>query len=165
MGNPAFSGVPNDGQLAPPATLGPPTNIVSGMPDMMAAQTVILPGNEFGPDLTAKPLEFLPITDFSEIFRFNVTPNWVKGRWKRISTNPGEDGLQGMRVALVTGVNSWDLHGSLTYYFDNSKKCQRITFRGWTGDPSRFLNMLTQRFDFEAQETHLAGFYLADNFW
>ena len=70
-----------------------------------------------------------------------------------------------MRVALVTGVNSWDLHGALTYYFDTSKKCQRITFRGWTGDPTRFLNLLTQRFDFEAQETQLAGFYLAKNFW
>ena len=148
-----------------PDQFGSLINAPAGTPDLRSAQTLIFPGNEFGPDLNAQPLEFLPITDFGEIFRFDISPDWVKSRWKRISTNPGDDDLQGLRVALVTGVNSWDLHGSLTYFFDASKQCQRITFRGWTGDPHRLLTLLSQRFGFEAQKTQLAGFYLARKFW
>ena len=159
IGSPVSAGTQGHPQIGPPTNIGPLT------PEMMSAQTFIFPGNEFGPNLSAQPLEFLPVPDFGEIFRFDVSPNWVKSRWKRISTNPGEGGLHGLRVALVTGVNSWDLHGSLTYYFDVRHQCQRITFRGWIGDPSRLLNLLTQRFEFKAQQTHLAGFYLAQNFW
>lgn len=156
-GSPVYAGPQGQPLIGPPSNIGPP--------DMMSAQSLAFPGYEFGPDLNAQPLEFLPVTDFGEIFRFDVSPNWVKSRWKRISTNPGEDELHGLRVALVTGVNTWDLHGSLTYYFDVRQTCQRITFRGWTGDPSRFLTLLTQRFEFKAQQSHLAGFYLAKNFW
>lgn len=141
--------------------IGPPTTIAPMTPDLMSAQTFIFPGNELGPDLNAQPMQFLPITDFREIFRFDVNPAWVKSRWKRISTNPGEDGLHGLRVALVTGTNSWDLHGSLTYYFDGKQQAQRITFRGWTGDATRLVTLLEQRYGFKSQETLLAGFYLA----
>jgi len=151
-----------------PATMGIPVGYVqpnlAGMtPDYGAAETIILPGNEFGPDMNAAPLEFMPVTNFEEIFRFDVTPTWVKSRWKRVSTSPDDFGLHGLRVALVTGTNSWDLHGSLTYYFDNTQRAQRITFRGWAGDANKLTNLLTQRFGFRAQPTHWAGFYLAES--
>lgn len=130
-------------------------------PDYGAAQTLIYPGNAEGPDLTAAPMEFMPVTNFEEIFRFDVSPSWIKSRWKRVSTSPGGYGLHGLRVALVTGTNSWDLHGSLTYYFDGNHQPQRITLRGWTGDSTKLTNLLTQRFGFEKQPSHWAGFYLA----
>ena len=131
------------------------------LPDMAAAQTLVYPGNEFGPDLTAQPLTYLPVTNFQEIFRFDITQNWVTTRWSRVSTVAGEPGLHGLRVALVTGTNSWDLHGSLTYYFDQRQRVQRIAFRGWTGDASRLLQLLTGQYQFQAQSTNLAGFYQA----
>lgn len=130
-------------------------------PDYGAAQTFVLPGNAHGPNLNAKPLEFLPVTNFEEIFRFDVNQTWIKQRWKRVSTSPGDRGLHGLRVALITGTNSWDLHGSLTYYLDSSQRVQRITFRGWTGDPTKLVNLLTQRYQFSPQQTHWAGFYIA----
>lgn len=132
-------------------------------PDFGAAQTFVLPGNAHGPDLNAQPLEFLPVTNFEEVFRFDVTQTWIKQRWKRVSTSPGERGLHGLRVALITGTNSWDLHGSLTYYLDASQRVQRITFRGWAGDPAKLVNLLTQRYQFRPQQTHWAGFYIAQN--
>ncbi len=142
--------------IADPALLGM-------TPDYGAAETFVLPGNAHGPDLTATPLDDIPVTDFSEIIRFDVFPNWVKSRWKRVSTNPGGAGLHGLRVAVVTGTNSWDLHGSLTYYFDANQRAQRITFRGWTGDSSRLVNLLTSRYGLRAQPTHWAGAYVAQD--
>ena len=134
----------------------------SGMtPDFGAAQTFVLPGNAHGPNLSAQPLEFLPVTNFEEIFRFNIDQNWIKRRWKRVSTSPGDAGLHGLRVALITGTNSWDLHGSLTYYLDTSQRVQRITFRGWSGDATKLTNLLTQKYGFRPQQTHWAGFYIA----
>jgi len=132
-------------------------------PDFGAAQTFVLPGNAQGPNLNAQPLEFLPVTNFEEVFRFDVNPTWIKQRWKRVSTSPGEPGLHGLRVALITGTNSWDLHGSLTYYLDASQRVQRITFRGWAGDATKLVSLLTQRYQFRPQQTHWAGFYIAQN--
>ncbi len=179
IGNPSLIGADNPalGQVNPwvgmpqafPAASGAgiwsgqgiPPNFNGMTPDYGAAQTFVLPGNAHGPDFTAQPLEFLPVTNFEEIFRFDVTPNWIKQRWKRVSTSPGEKGLHGLRVALITGTNSWDLHGSLTYYLDASQRPQRITFRGWAGDATKLTNLLTQKYGFRPQQTHWAGFYIA----
>lgn len=138
--------------------------LLPGMtPDFGAAETFVFPGDANGPDLTAQPTDFIPVTNFAEIIRFDVYPNWVKSRWKRVSTNPGDAGLHGLRVPVVTGTNTWDLHGSLTYYFDVNQRAQRITFRGWTGDSSRLVNLLTSQFGLKAQPTHWAGAYAAQN--
>jgi hypothetical protein len=139
---------------------------INGVPpgltsDFRSAQTIILPGDANGPNLNAIPLEFIPVVNFEEVFRFDITPNWVKSRWKRVSTCPGDTGLHGLRVALVTGTQSWDLHGSLTYFFDGNQQVQRITFRGWAGDATKLTRLLTQRYGFQSQATHWAGFLLA----
>ena len=156
------SGLPNGmDSFVPPTGISTMMPGISMTPDMMSAETFVFPGNEFGPDLSAPPMEFMPVTNLGEIFRFDAAPGWVKLRWNRVSTAPGEIGLHGLRVALVTGTNSWDLHGSLTYYFDSSQRCQRITFRGWTGDSSKLLEVLTRNFEFKPQPSHLAGFYAA----
>jgi len=129
-------------------------------PDFGAAQTMTFGGNATGPDFTA-PMQFTPVMNFGEIFNHNITPAWVGQRWDRVSNVPAADGLRGKRVALVTGTNSWDLHGSLTYYFDEYQKCRRITFRGWAGDPSRLIELLKTNHGLKQQPTHWAGFYLA----
>jgi hypothetical protein len=142
----------------PPASLSPGPFEGFGLPD--GSRTVILPGNAMGPDMTAMPLEFMPIANLGEIIRFDVEPNWVKSRWSRVSTIPEEEQLHGLRVPLVTGVNSFDLYGSLTYYFDANQDLQRITFLGWTGDATRLVNLLTTSYDFKSQPAPSAGLYV-----
>ena len=153
-----------------PTMRGQTPPIVTNIPPVPSAlissnsQTLVFPGNAYGPDLTAAPMEFLPTTNLAEIFRFDIYPNWVKKRWERVSNAPAtHDGLRGMRVALVTGTNSNDLHGSLTYHFDANQHLQRISFQGWAGDPSRLIKLLVDQFGFKQQGTMAAGLYVAQN--
>ena len=134
--------------------------IPAGIPDIGAAETYFLPGDANGPDLAANPVDFVMPIQLSDVFRYDVTLNSIRSRWDRVSSTPMFDGLVGYRVALVTGTNSWDIHGSLTYYFDEYQKCQRITFRGWAGDSTRLVQLLQQH-DFKKQPSQNAGFYLA----
>lgn len=129
-------------------------------PDYGAAQTMTFGGNAAAPDFSS-PMQFTPVVNFGEIFNYGITPAWVGQRWDRVSNVPAADGLRGKRVALVTGTNSWDMHGALTYYFDEYQKCRRITFRGWAGDPSRLIELLKANHGLKQQPTHWAGFYLA----
>jgi hypothetical protein len=91
----------------------------------------------------------LPTVDLSEAFRWDVSPQWIMSRWPRVSSGlPGEN-LQGMRVALVSGLQMDDVAGSLTYYFNASQKLAKITFTGTTGDPQRLTALLVQRYGFK----------------
>ena len=110
------------------------------------------------------PSQFVPTPQLSEIFRFDLTPQWVKSRWDRVSITSTDYGLKAMRVALVTGTNTNDLHGALTYYFDKQQRLQRITLRGWSGDASRLVKLVTSGYGFKAQNTHMSGLYLAKPF-
>ncbi len=123
-------------------------------------QTLILPGDANGPDFNAIPLEFVPVIHLGEIFRFDVGPQWVKQRWERVSNSPGNAGLNGLRVPLVTGVNTYDLFGSMTYYFDRDQVLQKITFRGWSGNPEGLVQLVTREYGFKNQPTSSAGLYL-----
>lgn len=108
-------------------------------------------------------LLFTPtVADFRDVFRFDITPNWVKSRWPRVSACVTEDGMDGFRVPLVTGTDVTDLHGSLTYFFDGTHRVQRIEFYGFTGDVSRLVNVMTNHFGLKAQETSAAGLYTRD---
>lgn len=109
-------------------------------------RTIVYSGDAQGPDLSGPPMEFIPTINLDEIFRFDASPSWVQQRWQRVSTCPNLDGLRGLRVALVTGTNPNDLHGSLTYFFDVNQTVQRISFQGWTGDSTKLLQFLTQKF-------------------
>lgn len=131
------------------------------VPDFAKAETVVYPGDANGPNLSAQPMSFNPTIELSSLFRFDITQQSITSRWDRVSTSPMDQGLHGLRVAVVTGTNSWDLHGSLTYYFDANHRVQRITFRGWTGDATRLVQTLQQQHKFRAQPTHWAGLYLA----
>jgi hypothetical protein len=72
---------------------------------------------------------------------------------------PGEDQLTGMRVALVSGPRPADIQGSLTYYFDSARQLQRITFRGWTGEPAELVQFLTTNQGLTKRSSQSAGFY------
>lgn len=103
--------------------------------------------------------EGAPVQSFAEIFRFDVPPSWVLGRWPRVTTRLATLDLQGYRVALVTGTKEGDLAGSLTYYFNPQQQVQRITFIGRTGDSTPLVGFLEARYGFQRQVTpdpHLA---------
>jgi hypothetical protein len=100
------------------------------------------------------PLEGAEIEEFWEVVRFDLTPNFVVQRWPRVTTSLYEMNLQGLRVPLVTGTESDDLAGSLTYYFNHQRQLQRITFAGTTGDYRRLLQLLTVHYGFVSRPTN-----------
>jgi hypothetical protein len=140
-------------------------------PSAAAVQPVsasnIIPNNSVAPQLPAVtsngvPLgaglnssDELPLVDLPEAFRWDATPQWIMSRWPRVSSGlpiaPAANGenLQGMRVALVSGLRMDDVAGSLTYYFNASQKLAKITFTGTTGDPQRLTALLVQRYGFK----------------
>lgn len=113
------------------------------------------PGYEIYPVTT--PLEGRPSMALEDIFRFDVTKEWVYERWARKSTALAELGLYGVRVPLVTGTQIYDLAGSLTYFFDANGTVQRISFTGQTGDTTRIIALATQRYGLQPQVSVIAG--------
>ena len=49
--------------------------------------------------------------ELADVFRFNITPNWVMGQWPRVSTGMSQIQLVGYRVTLVTGIAPDDIAG------------------------------------------------------
>ncbi len=88
------------------------------------------------------------ISNFGDVFRFDLSPQAITQKWSRVSTGLGDLRFQGYRVPLVTGTDESDLAGSLTYYFDGQPKARRITFLGSTGNPQRLIEFMTKNFGF-----------------
>jgi hypothetical protein len=88
------------------------------------------------------------VSNFGDVFRFDMTPQAITQRWSRVSTGLGDVRMQGYRVPLVTGNTDSDLAGSLTYYFDGRPKLRRITFLGTTANPQRFVEFLAKQYGF-----------------
>ena len=147
--------------IQPPVSIGGAPVISGDAFQAMGGQTLVFPGTASGPDLSATPMQFVPTVDLADVFRFDVSPGWVRNRWEYVSTSPGDVGLQGLRVGLVTGTNVSDLAGSLTYFFDANQNCQRITFRGWSGDSTKLVSLLSQKYGFQTQPSRIAGLFLA----
>ncbi len=91
-----------------------------------------------------------------DALRMDVSKEWVYQRWDRKSTALSELGLYGVRVALVTGTQLHDLAGSLTYYFDQDGRVQRLSFRGRTGDTSQLVR-IAQHYGLQRQPTPIVG--------
>src|SRR5262245_5950096 len=87
------------------------------------------------------PSTDMPVVDMDQAFRLDVTPATVMSRWPRVSVGLPDEKLQGMRVALITGLREDDLAGSLTYYFTPSGHCAKLAFSGTNGEPTRFVNL------------------------
>jgi hypothetical protein len=88
------------------------------------------------------------VSNFADVFRFDLSPKAISQRWSRVSTALGDARMQGYRVPLVTGNDDSDLAGSLTYYFDGRAKVRRITFLGTTGNPQRLVEFLGKHYGF-----------------
>ena len=97
---------------------------------------------------------------FEDVINMNITPKWITQRWARVSKNIQSGQWQGYRVPIVTGEETNDLAGALTYYFDNQQQLQRISFRGTTGEPQRIITMLQQTFHLTKRPTSLIGLYI-----
>lgn len=116
--------------------------------------------------LTANPTGNTPhldggvIDQFEDVMNMNITPTWITQRWARISTNIQSGQWEGYRVPIVTGEQTDDLAGALTYYFDDQQQLQRIAFRGTTGEPQRIIRMLQQKFHLTKRPTALIGLYI-----
>lgn len=132
---------------ASPATLPPvvvpPESGSNGSPFQLASSNG--PGS---PMVQAQPPVYHAFVNPGEYLNFRITPEWIRTRFPRVSVSAGEDELTGLRVPFVSGPRPVDIHGSLTWYFDGGGKLQRITFRGWTGNPGELEEMLTRQFRF-----------------
>jgi len=98
----------------------------------------------------------LATVPLQDALRMDVSKEWVYQRWDRKSTALSELGLYGVRVALVTGTQLYDLAGSLTYYFDQNGRVQRLSFRGRTGDTSQLVRV-AQHYGLQRQPTPIVG--------
>ena len=99
------------------------------------------------------------VQDLREVMRFDINADWVIQRFHRVSTVLADMNLKGLRVPVVTGTHTSDLAGTLTYYFDNSGKLQRVTLHGFTGDPSRLAQAMVDHYRLQNEPTLEAGVY------
>lgn len=98
--------------------------------------------------------------EFGHFINFNATPRWIMDTWPHVSTTLSDLNLEGMRVPLVSGSRVDDIAGSLTYYFDQDKQLQRITFHGTTGDERRLVTTLAQDYQFESEPSVAGSLYM-----
>lgn len=98
--------------------------------------------------------------ELADVFRWDVSPPWVLGRWPRVSAGLADVESQGYRVPLVTGGQSDDLAGSLTYYFDRRQRLTRMMFQGSTGDGRKLVALLASRFGFVREWNNDPSLYL-----
>ena len=87
-----------------------------------------------------------------EVFRFDVSREWVYQTWDRKSTGLGDPSIYGIRVALVTGTGLADLAGALTYHFNAQGQVEHISFRGRTADTTALVQFLVQTYKFQRME-------------
>ncbi len=117
-------------------------------------------------DGTSKPLPplgGLPVSDFAEVFRFDVSPRWIAERWPHVSTGLAQLQLNGHRVPLVTGTEESDLAGALTYYFSPRQRVERLVFHGTTGDPSKLVAFLNRHYRFVHRPVNDPGLFIYES--
>lgn len=116
--------------------------------------------NLYAGDATEEIDPVAPVHALREVLRFDISPNWVPNRFHRVTTVLADTQLDGLRVPLVTGTTPSDLAGTLTYYFDQYKRVQRVTVHGVCGDPTRFVAELQHAYQFQQQPSLGGGLYL-----
>ena len=104
--------------------------------------------------------ESIPLYGPADVFRFDLSPDWVVNHWPRVSAGLAYLELQGYRVPLVTGTAEDDLAGALTYYFNPRQQLQRITFRGTTGNATGLVALVTSRFGLVRRLTNDASVFV-----
>ncbi|MCD0462696.1 DUF6690 family protein [Roseiconus lacunae] len=99
------------------------------------------------------------VQDISQLLRFDISPNWVITQFSRVSTVLANLNLKGLRVPIVTGIRADDLAGTLTYYFDSSDQLQRVTFHGFTGNPTNLERLMVSGYGLQREPALEAGAY------
>jgi hypothetical protein len=147
------SGAQSNSSVSPPpllpSTTSPTTSPYS--PLQPAYPTTATPAALTGLE-NIRPGEPVRYHRIQDVFRFDVSKEWVYQNWDRKSTGLGDPELFGIRVALVTGTERSALAGSLTYLFDAQGRLEHISFRGRTADTTPLVQFLTQRYQFERME-------------
>jgi hypothetical protein len=87
-----------------------------------------------------------------QVFRFDLSREWIYQNWDRKSTGLGDPSMYGIRVPLVTGTGMTDLAGSLTYDFNAQGQVEHIAFRGRTADTTAIVQYLVQTYRFQRME-------------
>jgi hypothetical protein len=101
-----------------------------------------------------------PVNDLRDVLRFDANPQWVTQHFSRVTTVLADVHLDGLRVPVVTGTQPEDLAGTITYYFDRQHRMQRINLHGFTGDPARLVQLMTQHYGMIEQPSLGAGTYV-----
>lgn len=147
--------VPTAGLGPQPIMQGTPTPQLTGGSTVPPPRRVLASSTLTGPEAVS----------FTELFRFDITADWVRQHWSRVSTVTEQPTLQGYRVPVVTGTQPFDLAGSLTYYFNSQRQLQRIVFHGNTGDVRPLTQWITGQHQLRAQDTEQPGLQLYQRFW
>ncbi|QDS90426.1 hypothetical protein EC9_46340 [Rosistilla ulvae] len=100
-----------------------------------------------------------PFQDFRDILRFDATPAWVTAQFSRVTTVLADRQLEGLRVPVVTGAKPDDLAGTITYYFTPQHRLQRISFNGFTGDPTRLVSLMMAHYHLSPDHSLGSGGY------
>jgi hypothetical protein len=106
------------------------------------------------------PLDGPRVAKPGDVIRFDMTPQMITRHWGRVSTSLADLHLEGMRVTLVTGPQTHDLAGSLTYYYNNKQQLRRISFHGTTGDPRPLIELCENVYHMKEQPNLGAGLYM-----
>ncbi len=146
--NPAFSPPPLMPATTPAASSQPAASYPAAQP---AYPTTATPAAFTGLE-NIRPGEPVRYHRIQDVFRFDVSKEWVYQNWDRKSTGLADPELFGIRVALVTGTGRTDLAGALTYLFDAQGRLEHISFRGRTADTTPLVRFLTQRYQFERMD-------------
>lgn len=132
--------------LPPDSNLDFPFSTATG--DLSSA----LPGRPVeAPFLVGPP--GLPIEN---LLSFEVTQQWVRENWSRVTTQIADLELQGWRVPVALD-DGYNLAGSVTYYFDRQRRVQRILLHGYTESPLAILNLAMSRYGMRRLPTAIPG--------
>jgi len=93
------------------------------------------------------------VTDLREVLRFDIVPGWLPQRFARVTTVTSNVQMDGIRVPLITGTQSRDIAGTLTYFFDASQSLKRINLHGLTGDPTQLANLMVQYYQLQPEQS------------
>ena len=130
-----------------------PSNVIPGGTDKLWDYTL---GTPTLPQLQQQPNASVgggTVTDLREVLRFDIVPGWLPQRFARVSTVTSNVQMDGLRVPLITGTQSKDIAGTLTYYFDAAQSLKRINLHGLTGDPTQLANLMVQFYQLKPEQS------------
>ena len=143
--------VSSHGRLVSTSKTSPGNGTIPGEPVLGS------PGG--GSTISGPTLVGRPVSDLREVLRFDISPQWVTDRFSRVTTVLADLQLDGLRVPMVTGTGPDDLAGSISYYFDQSDRLQRVMLHGFTGDPNAVITAMTEHYGLQSEPSLEAGVY------